>query len=96
MQAFIDNAERERRLRAVDDEIETRKQKISTLVGEQEAEIDKLQQSRLQPRTLHAGAAGEQAVATEMEAVTERYRTRIEVEQNEIIRLDGERATLKH
>lgn len=95
MQKYIDVASKERRHRELETEIAQRERAIVTLARQQESEIARLRDSKRYASNNLAGATWEQSLSTEMGAVAERYRTRIEIEQAAITRLSSQLGKLE-
>ena len=95
MKKYLDDATMTRKQREVEAEIIQRERAITSLVNQQEAEIARLRESKGRANNNLAGATWEQALSTEMGAVADRYRTRIEIEQNALRRLGEQLANMK-
>lgn len=94
MQKYVDDATKARKRRDLTAEIDERERSIVRLAQQQEAEVTRLRQDRSRANNNLAGATWEQSLATEMSAVAERYRTRIEIEQVAITRLSAQLSSL--
>jgi hypothetical protein len=83
--------ELERRVKEVDDRIALGEREINQLQVQRDRDIQVLQAKKSLARNNLAGATYEQSISTEMQAVSDTYRTRIQVVRD---RIDGHRKDL--
>jgi len=89
-QRLIDNNER----REIDRKISSQKRYISDLQSDMDRELASLRAKKQRANNNLAGAQWEQSISAEMQAVTERYRSKISVAENQLDRLLNKSAEL--
>lgn len=91
----VEAMENERRQRENEYEIRGLENDIYSYESRMEIELTALQRKKAYAANNLAGATWEQSISTEMEAVSEKYRTRIQIAQDRITQLEREVEDLK-
>jgi len=79
--------ENERQLRDIDYEIKNLEREVDGYQSAMDGQLVALQRKKSLAKNNLAGATWEQSISTEMQAISERYRTRIQITQDRIVSL---------
>jgi len=91
----VRSMELERKQKDADYEIEKAESELRHLQADLDRDLDKLKIKKQYAKNNLAGATYEQSISTEMQAVSERYKTNIQITQDKLGRLRGEAADLR-
>ena len=91
----VRSMELERKQKDADYEIEKAESELRHLQADLDRDLDKLRIKKQYAKNNLAGATYEQSISTEMQAVSERYKTNIQITQDKLGRLRAEAADLR-